>query len=446
MKPETNRIEYKRELTDDLEKEVVAFLNYHEGGLLFIGIDKTGEPVGVNNADSLQLKIKERLKNNIRPSIMGLFDIVLEKQDKNEIIKIIVASGVEKPYYIKKYGMSEKGCFIRIGSASEPMQFRMIETLFSKRTRNSLGKIKSNKQILTFEQLKIYYEGSKMALNDQFAHNLELLTEEKAFNYVAYLLSDSNGTSIKVAKYQGIDRVDMIENNEYGYSSLVKATKQVLDKVELENKTLTKITSKERENKRLWDQVALRETIINAIIHNDFTKEIPPKFELFSDRIEITSAGSLPEGMTQDEFFEGFSMPRNKELMRVFKDLDLVEHMGSGIPRILRSYGKNCFKFSENFLRITFPSAAPTTEQVTEQVTDQVTDQVKDLIRILKGNLGTSELMATLGLKHKPTFRNNYIKPALKAMLIEMTIPNKPNSQFQKYKLTPLGARYRTDN
>lgn len=89
-------------------------------------------------------------------------------------------------------------------------------------------------------------------------------------------------------------------------------------------------------------------------MHNDYTNEITPKFEIFSDRIEITSAGGLPEGLSKQEFFEGFSVPRNKELMRVFKDLELVEQLGSGIPRILEHYGKESFNFSENFLRMTF--------------------------------------------------------------------------------------------
>ena len=80
--------------------------------------------------------------------------------------------------------------------------------------------------------------------------------------------------SIKVAKYEGVDRVDLMENNEYGYCSLVKATKQVLDKINVENKTLARITPKEREEKRLWNSVALREAVINAIVHNDYTSEI----------------------------------------------------------------------------------------------------------------------------------------------------------------------------
>lgn len=192
------------------------------------------------------------------------------------------------------------------------MPVRMIESLFAKRTRNSIGKIKFPNQNLTFEQLKIYYEGLNKTLNQQYASNLELLTEDGSYNYAAYLLADVNGMSMKVAKYDGFDRVDLIENNEYGYCSLVKATKQVLDKIELENKTLAKITSKERIEKRLWNSVALREATINAIVHNDYTSEVPPKFEFFDDRIEIASFGSLPQGMTEKEFFEGYSVPRKK--------------------------------------------------------------------------------------------------------------------------------------
>lgn len=446
---ESNRIEYKQELTDGLEKEVIAFLNYHEGGMLYIGIDKKGKAIGVADPDGDMLKIKDRLKNNISPSCMGLFDVISETKNGKDIIKIIIASGSEKPYYIKKQGMSERGCFIRIGTAAEPMSNKMIDELFAKRTRNSISKIKSNKQDLKFEQLKIYYDETGIKLNAKFAANLELLTEKGDYNYVAYLMADKNSTSIKVAKYKGINRVNLIESNEYGYCSIVKATKQVLDKIELENKTITKITSKERQNKRLWDAVALREAIINAIVHNDYTAEVPPKFEVFDDRIEITSAGGLPEGLSKDEFFEGFSVPRNKEIMRIYKDLNLVEHLGSGVPRMLESYSKDCFKFTPNFLRMTFPSAAPigdlvdtpqVTLQVTPQVDLQVAPQVHKLIRVMNKELSRTEIQLKLKLSDRKNLNKNYLLPALQHGLISMTIPDKPNSSKQKYRLTEKGS------
>ena len=84
MNTETNRIEYKQELTDDLEKEAIAFLNYHEGGVIYIGIDKKGKPIGVSDIDGEMLKIKDRLKNNIMPSCMGLFDVSAEDIDSKK--------------------------------------------------------------------------------------------------------------------------------------------------------------------------------------------------------------------------------------------------------------------------------------------------------------------------------------------------------------------------
>ncbi len=215
MMTETNRIEYKEKLTKelDIEKEVIAFLNYQEGGLLYIGIDKNGNPIGVTDIDSDMLKIKDRIKTNIQPSVMGLFDVVTEDIDDITVIKIIVASGTEKPYFKKKYGMTEKGCFLRIGTASEPMPQKQIEQLFSSRTRNSIGKIISNRQDLTFEQLKIYYQEKSKTLNNNFKKNLELLTPNEELNYVGYLLADENSISVKVAKYKGVNRVDLIENS-----------------------------------------------------------------------------------------------------------------------------------------------------------------------------------------------------------------------------------------
>jgi predicted HTH transcriptional regulator len=178
---ETNRIEYKLELTKelDLEKDVIAFLNYHEGGIIYVGIDKNGSIVGVADMDGDMLKIKDRLKTNISPSCMGLFDVSADEKEGKDIIKITVASGSEKPYYKRKYGMSEKGWYIRLGTAAEPMPQKMIDELFAKRTRDSIGKIKSNKQDLTFEQLKIYYEGRGISLNKQFANNLELFNRTR---------------------------------------------------------------------------------------------------------------------------------------------------------------------------------------------------------------------------------------------------------------------------
>src|SRR5699024_8973319 len=349
---------------------------------------------------------------NIAPSCLGLFEIIHEQQQGKSIIKLIVASGRERPYYIKKHGMSEKGCVIRIGSSSEPMPASMIEDLFAKRVRNSLGKIKSHRQDLTFEQLKIYYQEKGLTLNAQFASNLELLTEEGHYNYVAYLLADTNGASIKVAKYAGKDKIDLIENVELGYCSLIKATHRVLDKLKIENTIATEITYKERKETPLWDHVALREAVINAIVHNDWTSEVPPVFEIYSDRIEITSTGGLSAIKNQEDFFTGFTKPINRELMRIFKEVELVEHLGSGMGRILPAYGRESFQITENFMRLVFYKANLKAEQTTDDygrlrtITDnygQLAPEEQKIIQYIEENqsIRRREAVNMLGLQKR---------------------------------------------
>lgn len=441
---ETTRIENKVALSPelDIEKEVIAFLNYKEGGFIYIGIDKNGHTVGVDDVDDCMLRLKDRIKNNISPSAMGLFDIVEEKKDGRSVVKITVASGIEKPYFKAKYGMTSKGAYIRVGTSSEQMPQEMIDRLFAMRTRNSIGRIVSNRQDLTFEQLRIYYDEHGKRLNDNFARSLELLTEDGRYNYVAYLLADENGNSIKVAKYSSLDRCDLIENNEYGYCSLIKATKSVLAKLEIENKTAATITPVERIETPLWNKVALREAVINAIVHNDYSFEVPPKFEIFPDRLEITSAGRLPESMSRDEFFNGISIPRNKELMRIYRDVELVESLGSGIPRILNAYGKNCFKFTDNFIRITFPVSVQA-----DHASVQVSVQVKSLIIILEEReMSVREILQVYKLVYKQVykshwyFKKHFIIPAMQEKLVEMIHPDVPNHPNQKYRLTPKGV------
>jgi predicted HTH transcriptional regulator len=203
----------------------------------------------------------------------------------------------------------------------------------------------------------------------------------------------------------------------------------------------------------MWDNPAIREAVVNAILHNDYTTEVPPKFEFFEDRFEITSYGGLMPGMSQEEFFTGFSMPRNKELMRVFRDLDMVEQLGLGVPRILKSYGRECFTFTENFLRMSFPAAQPLTDQVTGQDagqvtgqdTGQVTEQVEKLVGAITGEMNGQDIQAKLNLMGRANFRQRYLKPALDAGLIEITLPDKPNSRLQKYRLTALGEQLKKE-
>ena len=445
METENHRIEYKLILNDHLEKEVVGFLNAREGGLIYIGVSDGGQAIGVDNIDAVQLKIVDRIRNNIVPPVMGLFDVLTETIDNKQIIKIVILSGSEKPYYIRSKGMSTQGAYIRIGTSTQPMSVEMIESLFSKRTRNSLKNIPAPQQDLSFAQLKIFYEENGLLLNDQFARNLDLLTEDGRYNFYAFLLADKNNISIKIAKYLGSDKSDLIENKEFGYCSLIKATFNVLNRFDIENVPKTKITSSIREEKYLVDPVSLREAIVNSIVHNDFSREIPPVFEIYSDKIVITSAGSLPSDMSVEEFYQGFSVPRNRELMRIFKDVQLVEHIGSGIPRILKKYDRSIFNFTTNFLRVVFPypesivvqsekKAVDLSVEIPAITGDRPAIENENYLKIIdylkkKGSITNSVAMKNLNLKTSQT------RQILSEMVEQDLLETKGEKRYRKYIL-----------
>ena len=349
------RNEFKVKLTDKFEEEVISFLNTN-GGNIYIGVNDKGDIIGINgNIDLLQRTIKDRIKDNIMPSTLGLYDVIVLEKENKKYIKVIIAKGNERPYYLKGMGMTPDSCFIRVGSSIQSMSSEMINNEFSKRTRNSLKNIVSPKQDLTFSQLKIYYEEKGFSINNNFLKQLNLYTDDGKYNYNAYLLADNNSISIRFGKYDGTNSVNLIENEDFGNCSIIKATKNILNKLEIENKTFTKIEYPERKEIKMYDYIAVREAVVNAIVHNDWSNEYSPKFEIFSDRLVISSNGGIQDNTTKEEFLEGFSLPKNKELMKVFNDLDLVEQMGTGIIRILQSYNKESFEFFPNFIRVTFP-------------------------------------------------------------------------------------------
>ena len=351
---ESNRIEYKRELSDSFERAVVSFLNYTGGGEILIGIGDDGVVYGIDDTDAEQLKIVDRIRNNIRPQTLGLFDVVLTKFEGKDIIRVIVSCGQQRPYYIRRKGMTEEGCYVRVGSSTQPMTEQMIEELIAKRQQITLQSMVSPRQNLSFKQLSIYYQERNLEPTEQFIESLELRQSSGNYNYAAYLLADENGVSVKIAVYAGTNKVDLFETREYGNRCLITATHRILDRLDSENRTFAIITAKNRIEKERVNSIALKEAVINAIVHNDYTKGVP-LVEIYADKIVVTSCGGLVADLSEEDFFKCRSMPRNRELMRVFRDMELVEQIGSGMSRILDAYDRSVFELTPSFTVVTFP-------------------------------------------------------------------------------------------
>lgn len=397
---ETNNVEFKRELNDKFEKEVVALLNTN-GGHIYIGVNDDASIYGVDNVDEIQLEIKDRIKNKIAPSSIGYFEIIVETRDSKQFIHVIIAAGNEKPYYIKKYGMCPQGAYIRVGSSCVQLTEKQIFDFYSKRTRTSLINIISPIQDLSFAQLKIYYEeiGYIFTHNTFKQFNFNLSTGE--FNYLAYLLSDQNGLVINIGKFKGNNVVDLEEMKSFSNQSLIKTTSEIIDFIEKQNKIFTTITSSKRIEQKLFDSIAMREAVINALVHSDYSYENTPTFRIFDDRIEIISVGGLPEGIEKTEFLNGYMSPKNPQLMKIFRDLGFVEHMGTGIIRILSKYDSSIFSFSSNFIKVAIPYSFKTnSEVINENSIDnfkEISKRQKRIIEIIRNNASiTQEEMASI--------------------------------------------------
>ncbi len=216
---------------------------------------------------------------------------------------------------------------------------------------------------------------------------------------------------------------------------------------------------------------ALREAIVNALIHKDYSSGTPVQISVYDNKLMIYNPGSLPMGWTVDTLLEKHSSePRNPDLAGVFFRLKLVESWGRGYARIadacrangtplptLRHEGPGLWiewqwdAASDPVSTFTDPvtghvashagHVGPEIGHVAGHVAGHVTEHVETLLRLLSehGESGPSDIRARLGLTSRPHVHSQYVQPALAAGLIEMTIPDKPKSRLQKYRLTTAG-------
>jgi predicted HTH transcriptional regulator len=191
-----------------------------------------------------------------------------------------------------------------------------------------------------------------------FARNMGLLTRGGSYNYLAEILSDNNNCSIKVVRFQGKDKQEMVSRNEYGYKCLLVAMRQVYDYVSALNAVQVNLhAGMERTDTRLFHLECFDEAWTNACLHNRWIRNVPPAVYVFSDRIEITSIGGLPLDFSQEEFFAGISRPINLPLQKIMGQLGMVEQTGHGVPKIVGVYGREAFELAENHITVKLPFA-----------------------------------------------------------------------------------------
>jgi len=353
---ESNKIEFKAKYTDQIVKEIVAFIN-SDGGKIYIGINDDGSACGAQKIDETLRNISDVITTQIEPNAIDIVRTELEIYDGLPVIVINVKKGISPLYCIKKYGFSSSGCLIRIGSSCREMSESQINERYKLRFFNDdlIVSSPTNLKSLSFFTLKNSYLEMGYKLNDDtFETNLKLVNNNGEYNIMAELLSDNNRYSLIFVKFNGLNKASISQRSDYGDKSIIFGYKQLMNRIASENICISNTTVRPRVDTYLFDYDSVNEAIVNAIVHNDWSIT-EPQVSFFKDRIEILSHGGLPHTLSVDEFYRGISKPRNIRLMRIFSDLDIVDHTGHGVPIIVERYGREAFDINDNHIIVTIP-------------------------------------------------------------------------------------------
>lgn len=353
---ESEKTELKERFTDGICRSTVAFLN-SDGGQIFIGVDDSGNVVGVDDIDSTLKKLSDMLTMQIEPNPQEIVNINLIFDSGKTLVVLNIPKGPDNIYCIKKYGFSTSGCLVRIGSTNRSMTPEQIRSRYEKSFHDDekMLKVAAKYGDISFRTLKIYYSEHGFHIDDNsFEANFNLRNDSGRFNLLAELLSDKNNVPMIFVKFRGKDRSSISERNDYGHNCILLAYEKLKNRLIAENICKSDTTVRPRKDTYLYDMDSVDEALINAFVHNDWT-QTEPQVAMFSDRLEILSHGGLPQGLSKDQFFEGLSKPRNATLMRIFLNMDITEHTGHGIPTIVRRYGRDAFEITDDFIRCIIP-------------------------------------------------------------------------------------------
>ena len=353
---ESNKIELKSKYTDQIVKEIVAFINA-DGGKIYIGINDDGTVCGAQKIDETLRSISDIITTQIEPNAIDSVKTELEIIEGLPVIVINVKKGISPLYCIKKYGFSSSGCMIRIGSSCREMSELQIKERYKMRFFDDdiIVSSPTNLKTLSFFTLKNSYLEMGYKLNDDtFETNLKLVNNNGDYNVMAELLSDNNRYSLIFVKFSGINKASISQRSDYGNKSIIFGFKQMMNRISSENICISNTTVRPRIDTYLFDYDSVNEAIVNAIVHNDWSIA-EPQISFFKDRIEILSHGGLPHTLSLEDFYRGISKPRNIRLMKIFSDLDIVDHTGHGVPIIIEKYGRGAFEISDNHIIVTIP-------------------------------------------------------------------------------------------
>lgn len=230
---------------------------------------------------------------------------------------------------------------------------------------------RSVNQELTFETLSKEMQDRELEFGPAQMRTLHLIGEDGLYTNLALLLSDQCEHSIRIALYQGSDRTVFRSRKEFT-GSLLKQLKEAMETIDFYNKTKATFTGIHRKDKRDYPMTAVREALLNCIVHRDYSFDGSTLINLYDDRLEFVSLGGLVSGLSLQAIYMGVSQIRNVNLASIFYRLELVESYGTGISKIQEAYFyekiQPKFETAMGAFRVTLPNCNEEISEVYERI------------------------------------------------------------------------------
>lgn len=360
---EDERTEYKLEYSETIPKTVIAFSNT-SGGKVSIGVDDSGNIIGLNDADGIARRCVQMLRDEIRPDVSSTTRTDVMSVNDKKIVEITVMEGSEKPYYLRSKGLRAEGVYLRRGPSSiqaTESQFNgMIRSVKSKTYETTI----SLNQNLSFAYAESVFNRAGLPFDDVHKNILGIKTAV-GYTNLGFLISDQCDFQIKAAAFTDKGRTGFKDRMEIS-GSLLRQFDEAMSFIRRHTTVSSTIDGIYRKDRTDYPEEAVREILLNAIIHRDYNSIGNTLISMYDDSLEISSPGSIVEDIPQSDLMKGVSFPRNRFLSEIFYRLGLVEAYGTGIPRVMKVYesqGKSPeFDISRSMFRVTLFAIADKTD------------------------------------------------------------------------------------
>lgn len=350
--------EFKREYVDEIKNTVVAFANC-DGGVIYIGLNNDGSVQGVEGVDDTMLRVTNAIRDAVRPDITMFVECRHETMEGKSVVCVSVQRGTARPYYLAKKGIRPEGVYVRQGASTVPATETAILDMIRETGGDSYEGARALQQQLTFDRAGDFFGKRNVEFGPAQMRTLHLIGEDGTYTNLGFLLSDQCTHTIKIAMFEGSKKAVFRDRREFS-GSLFGQLEEAISYIDRCNRTRAEFSGLDRVDMRDYPTDAVREALLNAVVHRDYSFNSPTLISIFEDRIELVTVGGLVRGISMDDVLLGVSVLRNEHLANVFYRLKLIEAYGTGILKITDCYedytDKPVFLATDHAFKITLPN------------------------------------------------------------------------------------------